>query len=192
MKYYNQLEYPYIPYETDTQTKDSRFHKLTVKEAGCGPCCLCMAVDELTTKNLPLEHCLNLSRVHGANLEVGTTMEILAPVVAQAFDLQLTLSNNLQEVKEALQKGAKVICNVGGDREGYIGVFSHCGHFILLVSCDEENFCILDPSAKEGKFSEEGRIGKVIQKGDFLYCAHDIVHKDVENRNPGYYIFARR
>ena len=192
MKYINQLEYPYMPYATDLDTPDSPFHNVTVREAGCGPCCLCMMVDQLTTKTLPLANCLQLSHLHKANRQVGTTMEILAPVVAKAFDLTCQESNDLSEVIACLQNGGKVICNVGGNREGdYKGIFSYGGHFILLVSTLQDSFCILDPSAKEGKFDEEGRKGKVQKKGDFLYCKHSDVHKDAENRNPRYYLFAR-
>lgn len=36
MKYLNQLDHPDIPYPTDAATEGSRFHDLSIKEAGCG------------------------------------------------------------------------------------------------------------------------------------------------------------
>ena len=40
MKYLNQLDHPDIPYPTDAATEGSRFHDLSIKEAGCGLCSL--------------------------------------------------------------------------------------------------------------------------------------------------------
>lgn len=45
MKYLNQLEYPSIPYPTDISHPGSPLNSGSVKEAGCGLCCLAMAVD---------------------------------------------------------------------------------------------------------------------------------------------------
>ena len=44
MKYLNQLDHPDIPYPTDAATEGSRFHDLSIKEAGCGLCSLAMMV----------------------------------------------------------------------------------------------------------------------------------------------------
>lgn len=40
--------------------------------------------------------------------------------------------------------GGMAVANSGGDREGYEGVFTHGGHYILVVSADETQACILD------------------------------------------------
>lgn len=37
MKYLNQLDHPDIPYPTDAATEGSRFHDLSIKEAGAWP-----------------------------------------------------------------------------------------------------------------------------------------------------------
>ena len=55
MKYLNQLDHPDIPYPTDAATEGSRFHDLSIKEAGCGLCSLAMMVDRLTTKTISLK-----------------------------------------------------------------------------------------------------------------------------------------
>lgn len=192
MKYLNQLEYPHIPYPTDAGTPDSRFHELSIKEAGCGLCSLAMMVDRLTTKTISLKRLISLSIRHKANLHPGTDMKILGPVVADLFDLEYSTTNSIQKAIRHLKNGGSVIANTGGDREGYTGVFSHGGHYILLLSADSEAVCVLDPSLKEGKYEEPGREGKVRVDGPFAYCAPDVLAKDTDNRNPGFYLFSRK
>ena len=83
MKYLNQLEYPSIPYPTDISHPGSPLNSGSVKEAGCGLCCLAMAVDRLTDQSVSLKKLVSLSVKHKANLLPGTDMEILGPVVAR-------------------------------------------------------------------------------------------------------------
>lgn len=192
MKYLNQLEYPHIPYPTDAAAPDSRFHKLSIKEAGCGLCSLAMMVDRLTTKTISLKRLISLSIRHKANLHPGTDMKILGPVVADLFDLEYSTTNSVQKAIRHLKNGGSVIANTGGDREGYTGVFSHGGHYILLLSADSDSVCVLDPSMKEGKYEEPGREGKVRVDGPFAYCAPEVLTMDTDNRNPGFYLFSRK
>lgn len=194
MKYLNQLEYSHIPYPTDTRTPDSPMQKASIKEAGCGLCSLGMVVDQLTMKSLPLRRAIALSLRAGANYAPGTDMKMLAPIVAEKFDLSFQTTDDIQAVVECLQHGGRVIANVGGDRDGgaYTGVFSHGGHYIVLISADDREICVLDPSWREDKFSEPGREGKVRVDGKFVYCSRQVLDKDAENRSPRYYLFARK
>lgn len=193
MKYLNQLEYPHIPYPTGLDLDDSRFQKATIKEAGCGLCCLSMMVDQLTTKELPLEECIALSQANGANREIGTNMKILAPVVVEKFDLQYSTTDSIETALDCLHAGGRVICNVGGDRDdgAYVGLFSHGGHYILLVSENAGRVCVMDPSWREDKFQEPGREGKVSQDGVLVYCTTAQLARDSDNRSPAFYLFAR-
>lgn len=192
MKYLNQLEYPHIPYPTDTGTPDSKFHGFSIKEAGCGLCCLAMMVDQLTMKTISLKKLISLSVKNKANLHPGTDMKIMGPLVADLYGLDYSTTNSIQTAIRHLKNGGSVIANVGGDREGYTGVFSHGGHYILLLSADKDSVCVLDPSLKEGKFDEPGREGKVRVDGSFAYCAPEVLAKDADNRKPGFYLFARK
>ena len=88
-------------------------------------------------------------------------MLILGPVVADLYDLDFSTTNSVKKAMQHLKNGGSVIANVGGDREGYTGVFSHGGHYILLLSAGKDSICVLDPSLKEGKYEEPGREGKV-------------------------------
>ena len=192
MKYLNQLEYPNIPYATDMSTPDSRVHGLSITEAGCGLCCLAMMVDQLTMKSITLKKLISLSAKYKANLHPGTDLKILGPQVAKLFDLDFSTTNSIQTAIRHLKNGGSVIANVGGDRDGYTGVFSHGGHYILLLSADKDSVCVLDPSLMEGKFEEPGRQGKVRVDGCFSYCAPEVLAKDTDNRNPGFYLFSRK
>lgn len=193
MKYLNQLDYEHIPYPTDVDAPDSPMHQGTVKLAGCGLCCLCMVVDQLTLSSLPLRRCLALSVNSRANHSVGTDLQILAPLVAQRYDLTHTATDDLGAALDCLHHGGRVIANVAGDRDDgtYVGVFSHGGHYILLVSADEDEVCVLDPSWRPDKFHEPGRPGKVRLDGKFVYCTTEVLHQETDDRSPRYHLFQR-
>ena len=193
MKYLNQLDYADVPYPTDVKNPDSPMKDGSIKRAGCGLCCLCMAVDRLTTESLPLLECRDLAVEHKAHLDPGTDLEVLSPVIAEKFHLRYEPTDDLQKMIRFVQNGGCAIANVGGDRDDgqYTGVFSHGGHFVAVISADEKELCILDPSLKEGKFDEPGREGKVRVEGVFAYCAPSILDRDTDNRSPRYYLFSR-
>ena len=152
-----------------------------------------MMVDRLTVEELPLLECRDLAIEHKANMDPGTDLEVLSPVIAKKFCLKYKATDDLQEMIRCVQAGGCAIANVGGDRDDgrYTGVFSHGGHFITVISADEKELCILDPSLKEGKFDESGREGKVRVNGIFAYCAPQVLDRDTDNRSPRYYLFSR-
>ena len=194
MKYINQLEYEHIPYPTDMETPGSKMQEGNVKIAGCGLCSLCMVVDQLTMKSLPLRRCVEMAVQSGANHAAGTDLKILGPLVAEKYGLTYGATDDIAQAVRCLQMGGRVIANVGGDRdEGtYTGVFSHGGHYITLISADEREICVLDPSWRADKFDEPGRPGKVRVEGKLVYCSYEVMEKDAENRSPRYYLFARK
>ncbi|MBR0131099.1 MAG: hypothetical protein IJM08_07325 [Firmicutes bacterium] len=200
MKYVNQLDYPYIKYETGTMLKDAPWGKTsTFATSGCGLASAIMVVDKLTTGNddFGIPEALQLSYDNQANFEGGTNYLVYSQALANKFGLKLKLSRSMDEVIDCLKNGGCVVANVGGDRveedgSKYTGVFSHGGHYIFVESlCEDGRLSILDPSLKEGKFEEEGRQGKVEVKGKFCYCQPEILIKDSDNRTPSYYLFRR-
>ena len=194
MKYLNQLKFEYITYTTNTREPSSDMNKGSVKLAGCGLCCLCMVVEHLTLEELPLERCLEMSMQIGANYAPGTDMNMLGPIVAEKYGLTFSVTDDLEQAMAHLRRGGRVIANVGGDRDdgAYTGVFSHGGHYITLVSTDDKEICVLDPSWRPDKFDEPGREGKVRKDGYFVYCTPQILDRDADNRSPRYYLFARK
>ena len=192
MKYYNQLDYPDMPYITDTNHPGSPFESGTIKKAGCGLCSLCMVVDRLCIETLSLEACRELSYRAGANREPGTSMKILAPVIAEKFDLDLTTTDDPQLLAECLRQGGAAVVHVGGDREGHVGIFSHGGHYVAAIGVRGEEFCILDPSWKPDKYQEEPHRSAVRECGVFLYTTAETLAADTANRSPGFYLFHRK
>ena len=86
------------------------------------------------------------------------------------------------------------IVNVGGDHDDHIGLFSHGGHYIAAISVEPDGrIAILDPSYKEDKFDEDGRMGKVEMKnGVIALCAPEVLAADCTNRSTPYNLFWRK
>lgn len=181
-----------MPYVTDTDHPDSPFAAGTVKKAGCGLCSLCMVVDRLCLEELSLENCRALSYEVGANHEPGTSMKILAPVVAERFGLTLETTDDPTLLAQCLRQGGAAVVHVGGDREGHTGIFSHGGHYVAAISVHDEEFCILDPSWTEDKYADEPRRSAVRECGIFLYTTAKTLTEDTANRSPGFYLFYRK
>lgn len=192
MLYLNQLDYEHVPYQHNLKNGGPPPGKGTAAAAACGPCCLCMVVDHLTCGSLDLLECLELSAKLEANLEMGTSLKILGPAVAERFGLTFETTDDAEVLAEHLKTGGKAIANSGGDREGHVGLFTHGGHYVEVLSIEGEEVCILDPSYKEGKYEEEGRQGKAEVNAPFVYCSLDVLKEDCANRSPAYYLFKRK
>ena len=192
MLYLNQLNYPDIPYEHNVAGGGPPEGKGNVAAAGCGPCCLCMMVENLTTEHLDLMDCLKMSADLKANMERGTDLKILGKAVAEKFGLGYSTTSDIEVLADHLRRGGMAVANAGGDREGYNAVFSHGGHYIAVISVDGDTACVLDPSYKPGKYEEEGRQGKAAVAEPFVYCSLEVLRKDCENRDPSFYLFSRK
>jgi len=197
MYYINQLDYPEWLYVTRTKLEGIEQEKgktTTVKSSGCGLCSAIMVADRLLVNHdFDLRTALRLSYESQANEEKGTDLKRLAPAFAERLNLRYVPSSDLEDLRHCLRTGGAAIANVGGDREGYTGVFSHGGHYIAVINEEPDGrFAILDPSYKENKFEEDGRKGKVeIKNGVIALCEPEVLAKDTENRAPSYYLFWR-
>ncbi len=191
MIYINQLERKEIPFEHDLDNGGAGEYS-NVAAAGCGPCSVCMVINNMTMDTPSLEEIINLVYEAKANREPGTDMKLLAPLVAERFNLDYKSTDNVGELITHLQNGGMAVANVGGDREGHIGVFSHGGHYIAVIGFVNGELCILDPSYKTDKFNEDGRRGLIRKIPPYLYCAPEVLVRDTENRTPGYYLFSRK
>ena len=190
MLYLNQLQYKHIPYQHNMANGGAPEERRNVGTSGCGLCSACMVVDALTDKKLDLVDCVRLSEENGANLSLGTDMNVLGPVLAEKFGLVYSKTEKLDEAIAHLQKGGMIISHVNHP-DGKPGLFTMRSHYIVLVSTDGEDFCILDPSYAEGKFDIPERVGKVnCDNAPYLYCNVNILHG--ETKSSRYHLFARK
>ncbi|OUN05637.1 hypothetical protein B5G43_12050 [Flavonifractor sp. An92] len=121
-----------------------------------------------------------------ANHSPGTDMDLFAPYVAERFDLDLEMTDDPERLRQHLLRGGMAIANVTGDRpeDGYVGLFSHGGHYVAVVAIEEdgEHITVLDPSQLPDKFLEEGRRGKVVENGYCLHTTLSILAEDCKFR----------
>ena len=184
--YVNQTRYPHVPYPTMTAIPALTRNDTTVRSAGCGLCSASMVVTNLTGVEFPLIDSLELSMSVNANHIPGTDMDLIAPYVAERFDLDLEMTDDPERLRQHLLRGGMAIANVTGDRpeDGYVGLFSHGGHYVAVVAIEEdgEHITVLDPSQLPDKFLEEGRRGKVVENGYCLHTTLSILAEDCKFR----------
>lgn len=194
MKYVNQLEYSHIPYPTRVKQAEYAPHGMnsTVKSSGCGLCSVCMAVDLLTDTTLDIEECVRISCECVANHSRGTDMNILGPVIAEKFGINYSKTSDINEAIRHLQAGGVIVVHVGVPEGKEIGLFTKGGHYMLLVSTDGKEFCILDPSYKDDKFDIPERAGRVNTKNaPYLYCDVNTVDSECKPGRVKYHLFSR-
>jgi len=198
MFYINQLNYPDIPYITRTDLEGADYEKgqrTTIKSSGCGLCAAIMALDRLFVDyDFDIDAALKISYDTKANHQKGTDYEIFAPAFAEKFNLKLEMTCDVDRLKYCLETGGVAVAHSGGDRDGYIGVFTHGGHYVTVIGVEPDGrLAILDPSYKEGKYEEEGRAGKVeVKNGVIALCDPQVLADDTSNRDPSYYLFWRK
>lgn len=98
----------------------------------------------------------------GARIDGGGTDETkLANAIVKEYPLSFATTTDEAVLLTHLQAGNMAICNVGGDRSGYVGVFSDGGHFIVAAGQDASGkVIILDPGYYAGKFKKLVELAK--------------------------------
>ncbi len=194
MKHINQRRYSYIPYPQLMDEPDNPYgKKASVRGGGCGLCSACMVVDQLTTQTLSVRECTELSMLIGANHCDGTDMKMLGPAIAERFHLDFSVTNDIDEVVKALHNGARVIALVSAKDEGNKGIFTKGGHYIVLISADEEDeICVLDPSWTSKKYTKWIKQGLVRGEGTLVYTTPEVLAAERKNESVGYFVFRRK
>lgn len=193
MLYVNQLDYPHLKYNHNLAHGGPPAGRDTVKTSGCGLCCGAMIVEHLTDKSLSIEECVRLAEENGANRGLGTSMKVFGRVIAHGYGLDFSCTKEIDAAIACLQRGGRVVALVSGSREGYVGLFSGVKHYILLVSYDGEDFCILDPAYTDKKYAVEGRIGRTRIEKPFVYASRREVELATEAQSKiRYYLFSRK
>lgn len=197
MKYINQKQYPHIPYITRTSMEGAdreKGQKTTISSSGCGLCASIMVADRLIPNcEFGLEDAIKLSYEMKANGLPGTYGPIYVPAFAQKMGLCYELTTDPQRLLYCLNTGGAAMCVTNGDREGYIGVFSHGKHWITLIGQEPDGrIAVLDPSYVEGKYDEDGRKGKVeLKNGVIALCDVQVLLEETAGRDPAFFLFWR-
>jgi hypothetical protein len=150
-----------------------------------------MVVNHLTGKTLEIEECVRLSETNGANLGSGTDMRVLGPVVAKLYGLEYSETDDISVLVEHLKSGGEAIGRMIGEHDGQIGLFSKCRHYITVVSFENGEIGILDPSYTEEKYGIEGRKERVRVEYPFVYCSPEDLDKETNKTVPAFYMFKK-
>jgi len=141
--------------------------------------------------SFPVQEACHLAIACGARDKPGTDMHVFAPAFAQTVGLDLLVTEDAEEVRRFLaQNRGMVIANTRGDREGYTGVFSDSGHYIVLTDLEGEFVRVLDPMYRDGRYDSPGRKGKVRMEGNEAIALLSVISQDCMSRP--YFLFSRR
>lgn len=151
-----------------------------------------MIVANLTRQDIDILTFAQYAIKNGARVNGGTDMRKLANAICRDYGLTCETTNNANILLQHLTAGGMAIANVSGNRQGYIGVFSDSGHYIVVAGANGDELAVLDPALYGGKFGIAGRKGKVTVSGNICYCDISVLAKDVYGRNPAYYLFNRQ
>lgn len=187
--FYCQLDYEHVPYPSPVGSPNGN-----IANNGCGVCCASMVAENLASIVFPPEESARLAKACGAREGFGTDLYIYSPVFAGYAGLSLTQTEDWREALAFLQEGrGMIIANVRGDREedGYIGVFSTGGHYIVLAGAQGTTVRVWDPMYREGsgRFDIPGRKGKVRMDGTDAYADMSVIAEDCRERT--YFLFEK-
>ena len=189
-KFYCQLDYEHVPYPSPVGAKNGN-----IANNGCGVCAASMVAENMLGISFPPEESAKLAKACGAREGYGTDLYIYAPVFAEHVGLCVRDTEDAQEALRFLQEGrGMVIANTQGDRpaDGYIGVFSNSGHYIVVAAVNGTEALVWDPMYKEGsgRFDVPGRKGKVRLDGTDAYADFSVLEQDCKDRP--FFLFWKR
>lgn len=176
--FYCQLDFEHVPYLMPGRTDGN------VANNGCGICCASMMIEGMLGVAFPPDVCAPFSKRCGAREQPGTNFYILGGALAGRFDLFMRPETEIDKVVEFLRENpdGMAIANVRGDREGYVGVFSDGGHYVLLEGVQGDELCVLDPMYRPGRYDVPGRAGKVRMEGFRAYADKGVLKEDCFER----------
>lgn len=192
MKLINQLDYSATLYPTSlVQGIPAAPPYPTIARAGCGICCICMLVELLCGRALSVEEGIALSIEARANC-FGTDMKRLGALVAERYQLNMRLTDEIGAVRSCLSSGGAAIFNVGGSTIHRKGTFSDGGHFVLAQAGPSGTLRVWDPSFSREKYQTEQRAERVqICQDRSLLTELETIREDLAMRSPGAYLFWR-
>ena len=182
--FYCQLDYERIPYPSPASPNGN------LADNGCGVCAASMLVENLLGLPFPLEESARLAKACGAREGFGTDFYIYAKALADRFPLSVSDTEDAEEALQFLRAGkGMVVANTFGDREGYTGVFSDGGHYILLIAIQGTETAVLDSCYRPGRYDIPGRAGKVRMEGNVAWADFSVIRDDCRDRP--FFLFSR-
>ena len=180
-KFYCQLDYEHIPYTSPVSPHGN------LSNNGCGPCSGSMVAENMLGVEFPPEESGKFAKACGSREGFGTNLYIYSRAFAEHFNLDLIETEDAEVALKFLQeKRGMVIANTQGDRpaDGYIGVFSNSGHYIVIAAANGNEVLVWDPMYKEGsdRFEISGRKGKVRLDGTDAYADFEVIRQDCKDR----------
>ena len=193
MLYINQNDYAHVPYQHDMANGGAPVERRNVGTSGCGLCCSCMVVEHLTPHHLSVEECVRLSEDNAANLNRGTSMKVLGPILAEKYGLEFGKTRNVDEMLACLHSGGEVIVNVGSKGDGCVALFTSGKHYMVILAVDGDQVCILDPGFRPASNYLKEELKHLVRlERPFLYCSLDTLMKEVQDCEFYFYLFKRK
>lgn len=185
-KFYCQLDYDHVPYPSPMGSANGN-----VANNGCGVCCASMLIESMLGIPFPPEESAVFAKACGAREGFGTNYYICAGALAGRFGLRMRPTEDIEEVVRLLNEheNAKAVANVRGDREGYTGVFSDGGHYVLIDGARGGELRVYDPMYRPGRYDVPGRTGKVRMEGVAAYAEKAVLRDDCFERP--YFLFIK-
>lgn len=113
-----------------------------IRDAGCGPTVTAMIVSTLTDTKINPKEMADWSYNNGYYSSGSGSYHTLIGDSLNNFGLSYTTTNDIYDVKTALQEGKYVVALMGN------GHFTSSGHFIILCSIDNsEKVTVADPNS---------------------------------------------
>ena len=185
--FYCQLDYEHVPSHAPEGALNGN-----LANNGCGICSLSMVVENLMGISFPPEKGAVLAKACGSRETYGTDLYIAAPYFAAAFGMKVRDTEDLEEARRFLsEKRGMVIANVRGDREGYQGIFSDSGHYVVIASMEGDTAKVWDPMYRigSGRFDRPHRKDKVRTEGTDAYADLNVFREDCKERP--YFLFEK-
>ena len=173
--FYCQLDYADRPYPQGGSGRG------TIADNGCGPCCAAMVAENMLGVDFKPWDACRLAIECGARDEPGTNLYKFAPAFAERFGLRVRDTENADEALRFLREGrGLVIANTRGDRpeDGWTGVFSDSGHYIVLAGAEGNTVRVWDPMYRPGRYDVPGRKGKVAMDGNEASADFEVIRQD--------------
>lgn len=162
LTYYSQVDSRWASHIYTSTNNNSQ----TIGTSGCGPTSAAMIVSSIKGTITP-DIMGDLFVQNGYRSANSGTYWSAFRAVADEFDIEYKETSSLDTAIELLKNNNYIIASVGN------GLFTYGGHFIVLVSVDNNTIKIYDPYLYNGKFDTSTRRNKVTVDGNSVYCSVD-------------------